>query len=109
MAREGRYTELPDEACSEQYYLICRLLSAAGYEHYEISNWALPGHRAIHNSAYWTRAPYVGLGPGAHSLRVSVPPGIPLQRSSLRSSLPLRSACGPLPLTCPRVDTDTGA
>ncbi|MBR5906514.1 MAG: radical SAM family heme chaperone HemW [Bacteroidales bacterium] len=109
MAREGRYTELPDEACSEQYYLICRLLAAAGYEHYEISNWALPGHRAIHNSAYWTRKPYVGLGPGAHSLRVSVPPGIPLQRSSLRSSLPLRSACGPLPLTCPRVDTDPEA
>ena len=69
MAREGRYTELPDEACAAQYQLLCRLLSAAGYEHYEISNWALPGRRAIHNSAYWTRAPYVGLGPGAHSLR----------------------------------------
>ena len=78
MAREGRYTELPDEACSEQYYLICRLLSAAGYEHYEISNWALPGHRAIHNSAYWTRAPYVGLGPGAHSLARMHPTTIPL-------------------------------
>ncbi len=69
MAREGRYTELPDEACAAQYQLLCRLLSASGYEHYEISNWALPGRRAIHNSAYWTRAPYVGLGPGAHSLR----------------------------------------
>jgi len=109
MAREGRYTELPDEACAAQYQLLCRLLSAAGYEHYEISNWALPGRRAIHNSAYWTRAPYVGLGPGAHSLRAYVSPDLPLQRSSLRSSLPLRSACGPLPLTCPRVDTDPGA
>ena len=69
MAREGRYTELPDDACAAQYYRICGLLAAAGYEHYEISNWALPGRRAIHNSAYWTRAPYVGLGPGAHSLR----------------------------------------
>ncbi len=68
MAREGRYSELPDEECSAQYYLVCRLLAEAGYEHYEISNWALPGRRAVHNSAYWTRAPYVGLGPGAHSL-----------------------------------------
>lgn len=71
MACEGRYTELPDEACAAQYYLICKLLRDAGYEHYEISNWALPGRRAIHNSAYWTRKPYVGLGPGAHSLRSS--------------------------------------
>ncbi len=67
--REGRYTELPDEDCAAQYALICAMLRAAGYEHYEISNWALPGRRAMHNSAYWTRAPYVGLGPGAHSLR----------------------------------------
>ncbi len=68
MSREGRYSDLPDEECSAQYYLVCRLLAEAGYEHYEISNWALPGRRAVHNSAYWTRAPYVGLGPGAHSL-----------------------------------------
>lgn len=75
MAREGRYAELPEDECSEQYYLICGMLAAAGYEHYEISNWALPGRRAVHNSAYWTRAPYVGLGPGAHSLtRGSLPP-----------------------------------
>ena len=68
MAREGRYTELSDEACAAQYALICRALRDAGYEHYEISNWALPGRRALHNSAYWSRDPYVGLGPGAHSL-----------------------------------------
>lgn len=71
MTLEGRYSELSDEECSAQYYLVCRLLAEAGYEHYEISNWALPGRRAVHNSAYWTRAPYVGLGPGAHSLRRS--------------------------------------
>lgn len=69
MAREGLYTELPEDECASQYNLLCRLLRAAGYEHYEISNWALPGRRAIHNSAYWMRAPYVGIGPGAHSLR----------------------------------------
>ena len=72
MVRDGRYRELSDEGCSSQYYLICKILRDAGYEHYEISNWALPGRRALHNSAYWTRAPYVGLGPGAHSLRCAL-------------------------------------
>ena len=69
LVRAGRYSELPDDDCSRQYGLICSILAAAGYEHYEISNWALPGLRALHNSAYWSRAPYVGLGPAAHSLR----------------------------------------
>ena len=68
MIAEGRVAELPDEECRTQYELVCQKLGAAGYHHYEISNWALPGHEAVHNSAYWTRQPYVGLGPGAHSL-----------------------------------------
>ncbi len=68
MIADGRAAELPDEECRAQYELLCRKLGAAGYHHYEISNWALPGHEAVHNSAYWTRQPYVGLGPGAHSL-----------------------------------------
>jgi oxygen-independent coproporphyrinogen-3 oxidase len=42
-------------------------LTRAGYAHYEVSNFALPGHRARHNSAYWRRVPYIGLGPSAHS------------------------------------------
>lgn len=67
LVQEGRYHEAPDEQCARQYYIICRALAAAGYRHYEISNWALPGYEARHNSAYWTRQPYVGLGPGAHS------------------------------------------
>ena len=90
LVREGRYAELPDEACEAQYRLICRLLAAAGYEHYEISNWALPGRRAVHNSAYWTRSPYVGLGGGAHSLWVSgqgasVPDGIDIADAGVAS------------------------
>ena len=67
LVREGRYTEAPQEQCATQYALLCTRLREAGYVHYEISNWALPGREAIHNSAYWTRHPYVGLGPGAHS------------------------------------------
>lgn len=68
MVAEGKYCELPEEECRAQYEYLCRALASAGYVHYEISNWALPGRRAQHNSAYWTRAPYVGIGPGAHSL-----------------------------------------
>ncbi|MBR3500384.1 MAG: radical SAM family heme chaperone HemW [Bacteroidales bacterium] len=64
----GKYEELPDEQCAAQYKLICDRLSEAGYRHYEISNWARAGREAVHNSAYWRRVPYVGLGPGAHSL-----------------------------------------
>lgn len=63
-----QYEPLDDEECSRQYDLICRSLAAAGYDHYEISNFARPGFRAVHNSAYWTRVPYLGLGPAAHSL-----------------------------------------
>jgi oxygen-independent coproporphyrinogen-3 oxidase len=67
LVRKGRYSEAPQEQCAAQYRQLCDALRAAGYVHYEISNWALPGHEAVHNSAYWTRSPYVGLGPGAHS------------------------------------------
>ena len=63
----GLYYEASDEQCREQYNLICSRLSEAGFNHYEISNWAVPGKEAIHNSAYWKRLPYAGFGPGAHS------------------------------------------
>lgn len=69
LVEEGKYTEPAEEECRRQYDFICASLSSVGYRHYEISNWALPGHEAFHNSSYWTRRPYVGLGPGAHSLR----------------------------------------
>lgn len=66
----GRWTELSEDDCARQYALICNKLRDAGYVHYEISNWARPGFESRHNSAYWSRSPYVGLGPGAHSLRI---------------------------------------
>ncbi len=67
LVRQGRYREAPQEQCAAQYRQLCDALRAAGYVHYEISNWALPCHEAVHNSAYWSRHPYVGLGPAAHS------------------------------------------
>ncbi len=51
----------------EQYLLLHQLLTSAGYDHYEISNFARDGRRSLHNSNYWRGVPYLGLGPGAHS------------------------------------------
>lgn len=70
MVRKGLYGEMGDEDCARQYSLLCEALSAAGFAHYEVSNWALPDREAKHNSGYWKRLPYVGLGPGAHSFRI---------------------------------------
>lgn len=67
MAAAGRYREPSDELCAAQYALLQQRLAAAGYVQYEVSNFSLPGRRALHNSGYWDRSPYIGLGPGAHS------------------------------------------
>jgi oxygen-independent coproporphyrinogen-3 oxidase len=56
-----------DDAMAESYESACARLAAAGYDHYEISNWGLPGFRSRHNLKYWRREPYIGLGAGAHS------------------------------------------
>ncbi len=56
----------PDESC-DFYEAACARLARAGYEHYEISNWAKPGYRSRHNLKYWQRVPYLGFGAGAHS------------------------------------------
>jgi oxygen-independent coproporphyrinogen-3 oxidase len=70
LAGGSRYSAgaLPsDDAMAEFYERACERLAAAGYEHYEISNWALPGRASPHNLKYWRREPYLGLGAGAHS------------------------------------------
>jgi putative oxygen-independent coproporphyrinogen III oxidase len=56
-----------DDAMAESYEFACERLCEAGYDHYEISNWALPGFRSRHNLKYWRREPYLGFGAGAHS------------------------------------------
>ena len=67
LVERSKWAEASDELCQRQYDMLCETLAAAGYHHYEISNFAQPGHEAVHNSAYWKHIPYIGLGPGAHS------------------------------------------
>src|SRR5229473_1962619 len=56
-----------DDEMAEFYETACSVLEPAGYEHYEISNWATPGFASRHNLKYWRREPYLGFGAGAHS------------------------------------------
>lgn len=65
MAEAGELTEVPDEEDRRTYHEICRVLREAGYEHYEISNFAKPGFRSRHNSLYWDMSDYIGVGLGA--------------------------------------------
>ena len=69
LVEKGKWQEASEELCEHQYSMLCQTLKKAGYHHYEISNFALPGFEAQHNSAYWRHVPYTGLGPGAHSFK----------------------------------------
>jgi len=66
-AKKQRLSLPSDNRQNQQYLLAEQVLTDHGYEHYEISNYAKPGHRAAHNTAYWDRKPYIGFGPSAHS------------------------------------------
>ncbi len=64
---QGRVRAVTDEVLRRRFLSASERFDGAGYEHYEVSNLALPGHRSRHNGAYWRRVPYLGLGPSAHS------------------------------------------
>lgn len=65
--KKGRIKELPDELSFDEFKLLRYRLENSGFEHYEISNFALPGYYSKHNKAYWERKSYIGFGPSAHS------------------------------------------
>jgi oxygen-independent coproporphyrinogen-3 oxidase len=69
--KKGILKELPDELSLEQFEVLIRLLTEAGYEHYEISNFCKPGYYSRHNSSYWKNEKYLGVGPSAHSFDLS--------------------------------------
>jgi oxygen-independent coproporphyrinogen III oxidase len=64
--QNGRIQPPDPDLAADQYELACELLAAHGFVHYEISNWALPGHECRHNLTYWRNQEYLGLGAGAH-------------------------------------------
>ncbi|MEO7507781.1 MAG: radical SAM family heme chaperone HemW [Pyrinomonadaceae bacterium] len=65
--RKGQQPIPDDDLAAEMYEMLVAKTAAAGYEHYEISNFALPGYASRHNSKYWTGAPVFGFGCSAHS------------------------------------------
>lgn len=67
MLEKGMVKQADDVLCLQMYTTLMDTLKDNGYEHYEISNFCLPGKRAIHNSSYWNDTPYWGFGASAHS------------------------------------------
>ena len=67
MLQNHEIAEVDEDTSVELFRILCQEMHKAGYEHYEISNFALPSFRSRHNSAYWHELPYLGCGPGAHS------------------------------------------
>ena len=66
-AARGEFRAVDEEVSEEEFLTVHDTLTAAGFEHYEGSNYALPGFRARHNASYWHGTKYLGIGPAAHS------------------------------------------
>lgn len=92
MLQEGKVSETSEELSWRMYEYLMDEAEAAGWEHYEISNFAKPGMRARHNSSYWDGSPYLGLGPGAHSYD-----GVNVRRSNNTSLKDYVQAIGDVP------------
>lgn len=71
MLMQGRVKENDEETCRAMYETLTDRLTSAGYEHYEISNFARQGYRSRHNSGYWQSVPYMGIGAAAHSFDIN--------------------------------------
>ena len=67
MVAKGELHEIDELYSESQFLQVHKALELAGYEHYEVSNYALKGFRSKHNSSYWQGVEYLGVGPGAHS------------------------------------------
>lgn len=80
----GKRAPVDDDAQASAYERAQALLAGAGYRQYEISSHARPGHESRHNRLYWAHAPYLGLGPGAHSMRLLPGGGVERRHTTAR-------------------------
>jgi putative oxygen-independent coproporphyrinogen III oxidase len=92
-ARAGTLHPLDEDTLATLYEATDAALAAAGFEHYEISSYARPGHRAVHNSLYWRGADFLGIGVGAASF-VRTPDGGGRRASNVRSAARYLDAAG---------------
>lgn len=67
MKEKGALSEIEEDESASQFQLLIEKAGAAGFIHYEISNFGLPGFLSVHNSNYWKQVSYLGIGPSAHS------------------------------------------
>ena len=95
MLEQGKIEEIDEETSLQMYELLISRLTEAGYEHYEISNFARPGKRSRHNSSYWHEIPYIGIGAAAHSYKRSDKNGENVKNGENDETGSL-SACSPL-------------
>ena len=72
MMAKGEFCEVDESSSESQFLQVHKALTTAGFEHYEVSNYALKGYRSKHNSSYWQGVEYLGIGPGAHSFNGGV-------------------------------------
>ncbi len=89
LVKRGLVVPVDDDESMNRFSFTMDYLQAKGYEHYEISSFAKPGHRAVHNHKYWSHANYIGVGPSAHSFWWN---GLPAERWSNIRNLRLYEA-----------------
>jgi oxygen-independent coproporphyrinogen-3 oxidase len=70
--KKGKEIPVNDEQSAAQFIFLIDKLKNAGFDHYEISNFSLPGRHAVHNTNYWRGIPYLGIGPSAHGFNSNV-------------------------------------
>ncbi len=102
MVTEGRLEPCPEELQLEMYYAAVDILEKAGWQRYEISNFARPGRECRHNLVYWHNGQYLGLGPAAHSRvenrRIANVERLDKYVAALAEGMPPAQACEELPV-----------